>query len=41
MGLNACNILQTLAILQPAVFRKLAKANFIMESQSRGAGSTT
>lgn len=40
MGLNTCNIRQALAILQPAIFHKLAKANFIMECQSRGTEST-
>lgn len=33
MGLNTCNILQALEIIQPAIFHKLAKANFILESQ--------
>lgn len=40
MRLNTCNIPQTLAIIQPACFHKLAKANIIMESQSRGAELT-
>lgn len=33
MGLNTCNILQALAILQLAIFHKLAKAKFVTESQ--------
>lgn len=37
MGLNTCNTLQVLAILQPAIFHQLAKANFVMESQPTGA----
>jgi len=41
MGLNICNTLQALAIPQQAIFYKLAKANFIMESQSRATESTS
>lgn len=40
MGLKTSNIVQTLAILQAAIFHKLVKTTFIMESQSRGTELT-